>query len=149
MAAIINVLVNDSTVILKDSVTKTNIRVLRNLIKGDKVEISFSDPLVQRTNFEEGVIIANTIDGNQPSITLRVPEFSSDDEELQKLIALNTVFDFVVSDPFQRDGDSLTRTQTCQACTIMNKPTRVTRNDTGDRIAEYTIMGRNHVEQYS
>lgn len=143
------VLVNDSSIVLKDTLTQTRIRTLRDLIKGDKVEITFNEPLQQRTNTEDGVIIAETIDGDQPSITLRVPEFSADDEELGKLIKLKTIFDLIVSDPFRRGTEELTRVQTCTACTIMNKPTRVTRNSDGDRISEYVIMGRKHIEQYN
>ncbi|EKN5130129.1 TPA: hypothetical protein ACNAAR_001228 [Yersinia enterocolitica] len=125
-----------------------NGRIITDIVTGDYVTLTPSNPLTSRANSaQNGVTISKRVDAGVHVMVLRVQKFSNDDIWLNGLrnSEIPTVINGSIKESFTRDGASLKETYDLQVGSLTTQPTQTKNNQDVNALMEYTIEYRNVV----
>ncbi|ENG0954441.1 hypothetical protein ACLIXB_003832 [Yersinia enterocolitica] len=123
-----------------------NGRIITDIVTGDYVTLTPSNPLTSRANSaQNGVTISKRVDAGVHVMVLRVQKFSNDDIWLNGLSnsEIPTVINGSIKESFIRDGASLKETYDLQVGSLTTQPTQTKNNQDVNALMEYTIEFRN------
>lgn len=123
-----------------------NGRIITDIVTGDYVTLTPSNPLTSRANSaQNGVTISKRVDAGVHVMVLRVQKFSNDDIWINGLSnsEIPTVINGSIKESFIRDGASLKETYDLQVGSITTQPTQTKNNQDVNALMEYTIEFRN------
>lgn len=123
-----------------------NGRIITDIVTGDYVTLTPSNPLTSRANSaQNGVTISKRVDAGVHGMVMRVQKFSNDDIWLNGLSnsEIPTVINGSIKESFIRDGASLKETYDLQVGSLTTQPTQTKNNQDVNALMEYTIEFRN------
>ncbi|ELI8120980.1 TPA: hypothetical protein ACQQX6_004361 [Yersinia enterocolitica] len=123
-----------------------NGRIITDIVTGDYVTLTPSNPLTSRANSaQNGVTISKRVDAGVHVMVLRVQKFSNDDIWINGLSnsEIPTVINGSIKESFIRDGASLKETYDLQVGSLTTQPTQTKNNQDVNALMEYTIEFRN------